>query len=278
MNDAKVWDDVWEDPSNQEVWTYLSQVIFDEVIELIRKEKLVQPGQPLKMAELGCGSGRISSRLAETAHARSFLVDNSQVALKRLKGLVDAGEATGRVVGGDLFRLPIKDGSLDLVWNAGVLEHFTGKTQDRAVAEMLRVLRPGGFFISLNPYAGCILHTLGKSFVESVTTYPYGEEIPLHTLESGAKHAGQQLYGEEFSVGFIVLFVGMFKRLMIVPGMGWFAPVYRLSDRFFYSLYKYDKVARFMRKADRALARLLGGYLLATVIQKQDRPAGRPGE
>jgi len=269
MTDSKIWDKVWNDPGNQEEWNYLSQVILDELEALLRREGLSNQGG-LKMAEVGCGSGRISTRLARGFPCSlSVLVDHSPVAVTRLKAAVEAGVGTGEVVRGDLFAIPVKDNSLDLVWNAGVLEHFTGHTQDRAVSEMLRVLKPGGFFISLNPFAGSILHTLGKAFVESVTTYPYGEEIPIKSLQKSAGAAGQRLHGKEFSTGFIVLFVGMFKRLMIVPGLSFFKIFYTASDRFFCSLYKYGMLPKYMRAADLALARLFGGYLLATIIKKQ---------
>jgi SAM-dependent methyltransferase len=60
--------------------------------------------------------------------------------------MVDAGEVPadtpGGVVNGDALRLPFPDASFDRVIASEVLEHIWG--DESAIAELVRVLRPGG--------------------------------------------------------------------------------------------------------------------------------------
>jgi SAM-dependent methyltransferase len=52
---------------------------------------------------------------------------------------------------GDIFNLPYADGSLDGIWNVGVMEHFTHDEIDRIMTEFHRVLKPGKRIILLWP-------------------------------------------------------------------------------------------------------------------------------
>lgn len=48
---------------------------------------------------------------------------------------------------GDGFHLPFRDGSIDGIWNLGVMEHFTHDQIDEMLREFRRVLVPGGRII-----------------------------------------------------------------------------------------------------------------------------------
>jgi ubiquinone/menaquinone biosynthesis C-methylase UbiE len=56
-----------------------------------------------------------------------------------------------RYLQGDLFALPYRDGSLDGIFNLGVMEHFTGPQIDRILQEFHRVLKPNGRVILFWP-------------------------------------------------------------------------------------------------------------------------------
>ncbi|MEM9043044.1 MAG: methyltransferase domain-containing protein, partial [Actinomycetota bacterium] len=68
-------------------------------------------------------------------------------------GMIDAGDISAdRVSGtlrGDATRLPFDDGSFDVVITSEVLEHIQDDVS--AIAEMVRVLRPGGTFAATVP-------------------------------------------------------------------------------------------------------------------------------
>ena len=106
-------------------------------------------GRTGSLLEVGCGAGR---NLRAFAHYRPDLqlhgTDISRVAL------TEAAEAGGPIVYtlGDALHLPYPDGAFDLVVLFDLLEHVPDVGQ--AVAEVARVLRPGGLFHGFVPCEG----------------------------------------------------------------------------------------------------------------------------
>jgi SAM-dependent methyltransferase len=92
--------------------------------------------------EIACGTGLDLAFLAETADEVVGL-DGAQrprrVAERRLGSRTNVGFAVG-----DAAQLPFRDGSFDGIWCIGALHHMPAWRQ--AVAEVDRVLRPGGTF------------------------------------------------------------------------------------------------------------------------------------
>ena len=103
---------------------------------------------PLDVADIGCGEGYLT---LETARwARTVVgIDRSGDVLKRAKAL-----ATRRQVKnvewkkGDLARLPLRDGSVDVAMLSQSLHHATDP--GRTIAETARILRPGGRLLVLD--------------------------------------------------------------------------------------------------------------------------------
>jgi SAM-dependent methyltransferase len=93
------------------------------------------------VAEVGCGIGTDGTRFAEGG-ARYVGVDASAVAVRTARQTFDLLGLDGAVVMGDATALPLGTGTVDFAWSNGVLHHVpdTGA----AVAELHRVLRPGG--------------------------------------------------------------------------------------------------------------------------------------
>jgi ubiquinone/menaquinone biosynthesis C-methylase UbiE/DNA-binding transcriptional ArsR family regulator len=92
------------------------------------------------VGDLGCGTGQVSAALAPFV-ARVIAVDGSaamlQAAKKRLHGIGNV-----ELRRGELEALPIDAGKLDAATLMLVLHHVS--EPERAVAEMGRVLKPGG--------------------------------------------------------------------------------------------------------------------------------------
>src|SRR6266849_7507509 len=93
--------------------------------------------------DLGCGTGQVTAALAPFV-ARVIAVDASaamlQAAKKRLQGLDNIDLRRG-----DLEALPVDDARLDAATLMLVLHHVP--EPERALAELARVLKPGGRFI-----------------------------------------------------------------------------------------------------------------------------------
>ena len=87
-----------------------------------------------RVLDAGCGEGVIVDEYAERLD---------------ITGL-DANYASDRVTQGSLMALPFADASFDRALCLDVLEHLAYEEQPRALAELFRVLRPGGeLFVSV---------------------------------------------------------------------------------------------------------------------------------
>ena len=101
-----------------------------------------------RVLDIGCGAGRHSFEAYRRGASLVVSVDISVDALEEtrriLRGMRAEGEGDGRFadVRGDANGLPLPDGSFDRVICAETLEHIP--TDRAAIAELVRVLRPGG--------------------------------------------------------------------------------------------------------------------------------------
>lgn len=97
------------------------------------------------VVDIGCGAGT-DLLLAATrvgAHGRAIGVDMTEAMRARAVAGAQAGGFTNvEIVDGDATRLGVADGSVDVVISNGVLNLVPDK--GRAVAEIARVLKPGG--------------------------------------------------------------------------------------------------------------------------------------
>jgi SAM-dependent methyltransferase len=108
-------------------------------------DELAIPGGE-KVLEIGCGSGRCTVALAQ----RGYLVH----AMDSVSGMVDsthervgqAGVKPSVSIGlGDAHNLAFRDGSFGLVLAIGVMPYLY--SPQKALSEMARVLKPGGFLL-----------------------------------------------------------------------------------------------------------------------------------
>jgi ubiquinone/menaquinone biosynthesis C-methylase UbiE len=96
--------------------------------------------------ELGCGTGVFLERAASTG-ARIDAIDLSQPLLHRA-GERMAGSPRVRLVCGNAEAMPYADGTFHAVYGSSVLHHLD---LDKALGEVFRVLRPGGWAAFAEP-------------------------------------------------------------------------------------------------------------------------------
>ncbi len=142
--EERTLEDLWPHYFHWEALALLRALSFPD----LRGKKVLEPGS---------GHGVVSALLAILG-AEVTLVDSDVDALREGR---EAARRFGaprlpHCILGDIFRLPVRDGTFDFVWNDGVLEHF--EEPEQALAEMARAAKPGGKVALLLP-ASATLHT-----------------------------------------------------------------------------------------------------------------------
>jgi len=106
-------------------------------------------GRGTRFIDVGAGAGRHSyEALRRGADVTAYDLDEVELkgVAEMFGALAEAGEVppggTARTVVGDALDLPFADGHFDCVLASEILEHVP--EDDRAIAELVRVLAPGG--------------------------------------------------------------------------------------------------------------------------------------
>ena len=97
-----------------------------------------------RVLDVGSGTGSNLRMLREIGFRRVVGLDLSEAALRCCHA-----KQLGSVQRADVCALPFRDASFDLVLATDVLEHV--RDEARAVAELHRVLRPGGALVATVP-------------------------------------------------------------------------------------------------------------------------------
>jgi ubiquinone/menaquinone biosynthesis C-methylase UbiE len=129
----------------------------------------IQPGWTV--LDAGCGGGAFLHWLAELVTGRGRVLgvdlapDNVAAARARVAQPDFAAPATLTV--GDLAGLPFDDASVDAAWCANTVQYLDDDTLRRVLAELRRVLRPGGRLAVKELDAGLITIQPGAQFLVS---------------------------------------------------------------------------------------------------------------
>jgi SAM-dependent methyltransferase len=178
---------------------------------------------------IGCGNGEIELLLADpqwhlTAFDLSFAgpAAGQQRARQRPTTALSFGQA-------GVVELPIAANQADVVLALSVLHHLSPDMRERALREVYRVLRPGGWFIAYDPSRWRALRLL-KFMVRR--TYdalhsPDEEELSPHAMRQLAHSAG---YGA-VRIDYFDFFI---------DPLTWLIPT--MSPRIFRVLYRLDRM------------------------------------
>jgi ubiquinone/menaquinone biosynthesis C-methylase UbiE len=161
------WDTFWEEKKEvKEVYSNSDRVVRNlvKVTDVTGK----------KILEIGAGTGRDSFPLVNLG-ADVYQLDYSMNSLKIMKKIAGEEKMDVTIIGGDTFHLPFKDGSFDIIFHQGLLEHFRHEQAEALLKENIRVLKPGGLLCVDVPQRYHI-YTVIKTFLIAVNQWFAGWE------------------------------------------------------------------------------------------------------
>jgi ubiquinone/menaquinone biosynthesis C-methylase UbiE len=136
-----------------------------------------------RVLEVGCGRGVAIPAIARLlAPARLAGLDLDAALLEEARRNADAAGIAVELVPGDVRRMPFPDGSFDLVVDFGTCYHIARAAQ--ALADIARVLAPGGLFVHETPLSQLFAHPL-RSF---------GRRMPWRDSSAFERHRGALLW------------------------------------------------------------------------------------
>ncbi|MGI5441341.1 methyltransferase domain-containing protein [Streptomyces shenzhenensis] len=145
--------------------------------------------------DVGAGTGSQTRELAAAVGPEGLALGVEPNPGLRAVAEERSADTRARFTHGDALALPVPDASVDVVWCERVLQHLA--EPDRAVAEMARVLRPGGRVALLDTdWATTVLHP--------------GDPETTWALASGAltgaanPYSGRRLVGQVTAAGLVV--------------------------------------------------------------------------
>ena len=170
-----VWDSVAESYSQSAVLEPDYQAVIHTILRHV--------GDPTgkTICEVGCGSGMISAVLGRMG-AKITLVDKSPKALDFARGHLRQQGLKAEYYLQDATGMDFADEKFDVVWNGGVIEHFTDEGKVALIREMWRIVSPEGILLILAPNRWDIPFSLAQRLAKRRGTWQFGYEDDLSYL------------------------------------------------------------------------------------------------
>jgi SAM-dependent methyltransferase len=153
------FDPIWETAIYSE-GHHLNRYPYDFVVSFVFRHAPARPRNSVSILEVGCGVGNNLWFAAREGFSVCGIDGSSSAIAHARRRFADEGlEADLRV--GDFGSLPFADESVDLAIDRGALTCASFTAASQAIAEIRRVLKPGGSFM-FNPYStrhtSCVSH------------------------------------------------------------------------------------------------------------------------
>jgi len=203
MEKNERWDEIWSAKQRQASGRLTSGLARDVIYRTVRAilAREVPHAQGKRILEVGSGTGLVSLALAKRGAAVT-LCDISPEAVKLSKAIFARAKVPGDTVQGSILDLSFEDDAFDVTWNAGVVEHFEGEEQLRALREMLRVTKPEGRVIVAVPWADARIYRRAKAYADSRGAWQPGYEAPIATFADIAPRLPAAIL-HEYATGYL---------------------------------------------------------------------------
>ena len=194
-------------PLDKSGWSHhYNTKIADEVERSLREKNVSIWSEELvkistvnsKVLEIGCGSGTSSLWLAMNGR-QVTAIDYSESSVALVNELKDRLKVKDlNVILADATKdLPFREREFDIVFQAGLLEHFN---RDEQIELLKNWKRYSDIMVSMIPNAASVSYRVGKDIMEKNGTWEYGLEMPKHSMVREFNSAGITDV-EEYSIG-----------------------------------------------------------------------------
>ena len=211
------WETFWDEKQDTEE-------VYSNAGRVLRHLSKLTSLEGKKILEIGAGTGRDSFPLVEHG-ATVYQLDYAENSLRILKRLADESKLPVNIVGGDTFCLPFRDGTLDIIFHQGLLEHFGKPVAEKLLLENIRALKQGGLLLVDVPQrwhsytvVKHVLIAMGKWFAGWERSFSVGE---LRNLLKSLGLTPVYAYGEWMYPSF---FYRAFREAL--KKAGWTLPLY----------------------------------------------------
>ncbi|MBI4525317.1 MAG: class I SAM-dependent methyltransferase [Deltaproteobacteria bacterium] len=173
--------------------------------------------------EVGCGMGTHAAMLARGG-ARLTAIDITERAIAASRRRFEIfGLAAARIDQADCEQLPFSNASFDMVWSWGVIHHSSSTEQ--CLAEITRVLRPGGRLFLMIYYKRSIVYYVHCGLVRGV----FFGQLLSRSLDKIYQNASDGFYARVFTKNelkallrpnydpVVINIVGMKSELLPIP-------------------------------------------------------------
>jgi len=175
-----IWNRNWERQNQINPERILNSRFTQEAYRCLKS--YIDESKDKLILEAGCGTGRLCCLLArDFPNLQVIGMDISPNSLKianRLKEYLQLSNVSFET--GNLFQMPYPDNYFDVVFNDGVIEHFSlneNPNYKDALKEMIRVTKPKGKIIVDVPNWYCFPHTIYKWLLKKLgRPFEYGYE------------------------------------------------------------------------------------------------------
>ena len=182
LTSVEQWDSIWSSPPRMRLPSGLL-VSTCNLQRLLRKH--IKPG--MRVLELGCAPGKTLSWVAKILCAEVAGLDYSKRGIRFSRQLFRALDIDSDLRCEDVFTTTFEPGGFDIVYSAGVMEHFENPRE--IVRCHVTLLKPGGKALIMIPHYGGLYGRIQRRFDP--------ENLSLHNLDIMSPSALKELSPEE---------------------------------------------------------------------------------
>lgn len=150
-----------------------------------------------KVLEVGCGNGIYLDIIARMG-AEVSGQDISSEYVRNASEYLSKNNIKADIKTGDAARLLFDDNCFDAVFSADFFEHITSEHKNKVMAEVYRVLKPGGVFVIKTPNLSYLKMSLLIKRICAVLKFrsPFGIHIEHTRNNPDNQHCGLSSYAE----------------------------------------------------------------------------------